>query len=257
MDEQLVCFYRISDCFQDSSTGAAVFKARPGGFDKRKCLLNFLSVFGEDHVVIIADQVGKQTLEWLHTLVPDNRIVTTTYKSGAFSFLHAARLAAKLPGEVCVYLCEDDYLHTADARTCLLEGLSIGDYVTTYDHPDKYVDSGTVDGAGCRGNPLVANRSECTRVYRTQSVHWKETNSTTMTFAARARTIQKDLDVYVTFCRTGYPYDYAMFRHLVPPRKLVSSLPGKSTHCESVNMSPMVDWETTFSVSPRLPDGVV
>ena len=240
----LITFYRMSDCFQNTPSGAAVTKPRPAWFDKRACFLNFVDVFGTKNVFVVADGVGQETAAWLATIVPDCQIVRTEYKSGAFSFLHAARMATRFPDDTKIALVEDDYVWTHDAKACLSEALDIAAYATPYDAGDKYVDAGTVGPDGCIGNPLISGRSEATRVYLTKSCHWKETNSTTMTFAAKAGTIRADLDVYNAFCGTGFPFDFAMFRHLLTTkgRTLVSPIPSRATHCEAAYLAPLVDW---------------
>ena len=248
---ELVSFYRISDVFQKDPAGKQVIKPRPAWFDKRKCFLNFLSVFGTSNLIVIADGVGQQTMDWLLTLVPENQIRQTDYLSGAFSFLHAAHMAAELPQITQVALIEDDYIWTPDAKKCIIEALDIADYATPYDAGDKYIDAGSVGPTGTIGNPLIQGKSEVTRVYLTDSTHWKETNSTTCTFAATAGMIKDDLTVYNAFSSSGFPMDYAMFRHLVTQkgRRLVSPIPSKATHCESAYLSPLIDWEAVLNRS--------
>lgn len=247
----LVSFYRISDVFQKNPAGQAVSKPRPAWFDKRKCFLNYLSVFGTSNLYVIADGVGQQTLDWLVTLIPEDQIRQTDYLSGAFSFLHAAHMAAELSKETKVLLSEDDYVWTPDAKKCIIEALDIADYATAYDAGDKYIDAGTVGPTGTVGNPLIQGKSEITRVYLTENSHWKETNSTTMTWAATAGIIKEDLNVYHAFCKNAFPHDFAMFRHLITQkgRRLVSPIPSKATHCESAYLSPLIDWETVLKRS--------
>ena len=53
-----------------------------------------------------------------------------------------------------VYFVEDDYLHHPRSYEILIEGLELGaDYITLYDHPDKYFDG---------GNPLIEGDGEVT-----------------------------------------------------------------------------------------------
>ena len=122
-------------------------------------------------------------------------------------------MAAGLSKEPKVLLLEDDYVWMPDAQKCIVEALDIADYATPYDAGDKYIDAGTVGPTGTVGNPLIKGKSEVTRVYLTNSSHWKETNSTTCTFAAKAGTIKDDLNIYLAFCNQGFPHDFAMFRH--------------------------------------------
>jgi glycosyltransferase involved in cell wall biosynthesis len=98
------------------------------------------------------------------------------------SFVSALELAVKLPPDDMVYFVEDDYIHKADAVKVLAEAIPFADYVTVYDHPDKY--GPYYDGG------------EVSKVFRTKSSHWRFTQSTTMTFAAQVKTLQEDLEYY-------------------------------------------------------------
>ena len=244
MSDTIVCFYRISDCFQKTPSGGDFNKQRPDWFCKRRCFLNFLSVFGSENLFVIADGVGKDTKRWLESQISTSKITYTTYRSGAYSFLHAARMASQLPSQTKVFCSEDDYIVTPDCKQCLSEGLEISDYVTGYDAQDKYLNAGTVDTIGCVGNPLIKNNSEETRLYHTDSCHFKETNSSTMTWATRAGTIKEDYALYEKFCSDGFPRDYELFRYLITQRhrKLISAVPAKSTHCEVSHLAPLVNW---------------
>ena len=239
---RLIKVYRISDGSQKCHNLPS--KIRPPWFSKEKCFKNFVSVFGTDDLFVIADNVGEKTMDLLRRYVPLQRIIRTTYRSGAFTFMHAAKLASKFPPDTRVYLSEDDWPVKRGAFTILHEGLDIADYVTLGDFNDKYVNAGTQVG-GCVGNPLISQNSEVTRVYLSRSCHWKETNSATMTFSTTAGVIKKDLHVYENYCRTGFPYDFNMYRELIGTRgrKLISPLPGYATHCETPYLTKLTDWE--------------
>jgi hypothetical protein len=78
-----------------------------------------------------------------------------------------------------VYLLEDDYIHKPGSSLALSEGLLLADYVTLYDHPDKY------RLAAESGNRFNHQKLHPTILYASPTSHWRETNSTTMTFACR------------------------------------------------------------------------
>jgi hypothetical protein len=78
--------------------------------------------------------------------------------------------------------------------------------------------------------------------------HFKLTNATTCTYAAKVGTIREDYDTIIKYCQPGFPhpYDFAMFRELITgskKRKLVCPIPGKASHV-GLELSPFVDWET-------------
>lgn len=253
MGDILICFYRISDCFQKTPSGGHFNKKRPDWFSKRRSFINFLTVFGAKNLFVIADGVGQETKNWLESKISSSQITYTSYQSGALSFLHAARMACKLPVNTKVLLSEDDYLWTSDCKSCLMEALDIADYATGYDANDKYVNGGAVNAIGCIGNPLISDCSEETRLYLTNSCHWKTTNSTTMTWATKAGIIKEDYPVYEQFCSSGFPEDFYLFRYLITQRKrkLISAVPAKTTHCETAYLAPLVAWEVIASQVPH------
>ncbi len=197
-------------------------RTKIGQVTKRQCFLNFIEVFGIDGLTVIADNTRSETLAFLRRFVTD---VHPTRLGNSASFCHALDLALRLNDADAVYLVEDDYLHQAGAARFLLEGLARADYVSLYDHPDKYMEPSP--------NPLVKNGGEPTRVILTASTHWKFTNSTTMTFAARVATLRADAGILREHCRTPVPRDFFMFMELMKKgRQLVTPIPGRATHCD-------------------------
>jgi len=230
--------YRYSDGGQASPSGQEQNKKRPSYFDKEKIFRNFISEFGTDNLIVIADNVNDTNYYNLCEIISKDKIIRTDFKSGALSFLYAIEYAIdNYKDNSLIYLVEDDYIHREGAKNILLEGLQISDYVTLYDHPDKYIrpNSG--------GNPYVTHDGgERTIVYLTKSAHWKITNSTTMTFATNMNIIRQDYLIYRKYCESGYPHDFEMFLHLGQTRKLISSIPGYSAHCENNMLAPLYDW---------------
>ena len=189
---------------------------------KRQCFENFTAVFGSDHLTVVADHCRPETVDYLRGFT-DRVFETDLGNSG--SFLHALKLALALPDTDSVYLVEDDYLHQAGGPEFIAQGLEKADYVSLYDHPDKYADPSP--------NPLVKNGAEATRVILTRSTHWKQTNSTTMTFAARVSTLRRDAAAMEKYCRNPVPADFAMFGDLLKKgRTLITPIPGRATQCD-------------------------
>ncbi|VDM11382.1 unnamed protein product [Wuchereria bancrofti] len=155
---------------------------------------------------------------------------------GAGTFNLALDEALKLDNNEVVYFLENDYLHRPQSYKILLEGIEIGaDYVSLYDHPDKYI-----DGA----NPYVEGGGEITKVFLSQTCHWKLTNSTTMTFATKIKTLYEDEKILREFTKGSYPEDFKMFLTLRDKgRSLITPIPGYSTHGETAWLSPLINWE--------------
>lgn len=143
--------------------------------------------------------------------------------------------------EEIIYFLEDDYLHTQfyKGRFAIEEGLEIADYVSLYDHNDKYIP------ASKGGNPYIGeDGGEVTKIYRTKSTHWKLTNSTTMTFATTAKQLRDDVHVWTEYTTGTHPNDFGCFIKLRElGRSLITPIPGLSTHCEPQWASPGIDWE--------------
>tara|TARA_Y100001963_G_C6781477_1_gene450150 strand:- start:1312 stop:2040 length:729 start_codon:yes stop_codon:yes gene_type:complete len=238
--EKIKVFYRLSDAGYD--------KIKPDYIGNKECLINFLSVFNDDNIHIIADNVSDSTWGWLGKLRTTDvysrpfSIERTQLGSGAQSFNYALDLvfdqAARDDSECIYYFVENDYLHHSNARNILLEGFTVGaDYVSLYDHPDKYLN------ANEGGNPFIEDGGEVTKVYLSKSCHWKLTNSTTMTFASKIETLTRDESILRKWTNGTYPDDFKMFLDLRDNgRSLITSIPGFSTHGETNWLSPLTDW---------------
>lgn len=221
--------YRLSD--------GSYKKERFPHATKRGCLENFLKHFPKEEVSLFADNVKDETFQWLQEYGVDLR--RTNGGSSAAGFRIVFEEALRLPDDEVVYFVEDDYLHLPKSRDVLLEGLKKTDYVTLYDHFDKYIP------ASRGGNPYIGeDGAEPTVVFLTKNSHWKLTNSTTMTFATKVKTLREDEAVWRKYTSGTHPYDFQCFLELRQHgRTLASPIPGLSTHCEPQWAAPLIDWE--------------
>ena len=224
--------YRISD--------AGYNKVKPDYINNENCLKNFVYVFGNQNLEIIADNCSKETLQMIAKYVHPNKITTASIGHGAGTFNLALDMALKWKDDEIVYFVENDYLHKQQSPKVIEEGLNLGaSFVSLYDHPDKYLDPSK------GGNPYCEGGAEDTRVYLTDSCHWKITNSTTMTFASTVGTLKRTEPILRKYTNQGhYPDDFKMFLDLRDQNELlVTSLPGYATHGETAWLSPLTDWE--------------
>jgi hypothetical protein len=219
--------YRISD------TGYN--KVKPDYINNENCIKNFVYVFGNQNIEVIADNCSKETLQMITKYIHPNKITSVSVGHGAGTFNLALTEALQYNENEVVYFIENDYLHKPNADKILLEGFNTGaNYVALYDHPDKYM-----DGA----NPEVEGGGELTRVLLTESGHWKLTNSTTMTFAAKVKTLHEDEEILRSFTQGSYPRDFEMFLALRDKGKaLITPIPGYATHGETAWLSPLTNW---------------
>jgi hypothetical protein len=219
--------YRISD--------AGYNKVKPNYINNKNCLKNFVYIFGNQNLEVIADNCSKETLQMITKYVHPNKITNVSVGHGAGTFNLALDMALGYDGETIVYFVENDYLHKEESPKTLVEGLQLGsDYVSLYDHPDKYI-----NGA----NPFVEDGGEVTKVFLSESCHWKLTNSTTMTFASKVKTLREDESILRKWTDTTHPHDFQMFLDLRDKgRTLITPLPGYSTHGETAWLTPLINW---------------
>lgn len=222
-------YYRISD--------AGYSKVKPAYVHNSACLKNFCNVFFEHihDIVVIADNCGERTINMIKRYIDPIAIEQVSVGHGAGTFNLALDKALKLNDEEVVYFVENDYLHLQGSPKILKEGFETGaSFVSLYDHPDKYI-----NGA----NPLVEDGGEVTRVLLTDSSHWKMTNSTTMTFAAKVSTLKRTESTLRKWTAGTHPNDFQMFLELREQgESLITPIPGYSTHGETAWLSPLIDW---------------
>jgi hypothetical protein len=182
----LYIYYRISDKGQP--------KDKLPNADKWKCLTNAVSEFRDEHFHVIADNCEPETVKIIRKICEDSGVAYTieeTALGNAASFIYMVdKIVLNHNLSDAVYLLEDDYIHRSGSKKILLEGINIADYVTLYDHPDKYF----IESEG--GNPFNYKQLQKTRIYLTESTHWREINSTTMTFACLVQTLRDDYHIW-------------------------------------------------------------
>lgn len=166
-----------------------------------------------------------------HYLKAEKNVIQIQEGTEAGSFLrlldHVSHL--DLHPETILYFVEDDYLHRPGWLDVLLEGIQIAEYVTLYDHKDKYF-----------LYPDLASR-----IFATSICHWRTTPSTTNTFALRFKTLIRDLTTHRKFSEgRAISSDHEKFCQLhAQGSMLISPMPGWSTHAEPEFASPCIDWE--------------
>lgn len=135
--------------------------------------------------------------------------------------------------ETIVYILEDDYIHEPGWVNIMLEAFNETnvDYVTLYDHPDKYW-------------PMYEQLMS--KIIHTTSIHWRTTPSTTNTYACKAKTLRKHWDIHEYYClpeHTHGGYDHTKFTRLWQEgSNLISCIPGYASHCEVGMLSPTIKY---------------
>jgi hypothetical protein len=226
--------YRISD--------AGYKKEKPEYINNELCLRNFCNIFYEhiNNIYVIADNCSDDTINMIINYINPDNIEKVSIGHGAGTFNLALDKALQWNDDEIVYFVENDYLHKQLSLDILKQGFELGaSFVSLYDHPDKYLDPSN------GGNPYCEGGAEDTRVYITDSCHWKITNSTTMTFAAKVSTLKRIEPILRKHTSTSHPNDFQMFLELREQNELlITSIPGYSTHGETAWLSPLTNWQT-------------
>lgn len=225
-------YYRLSN------QSAGGHKQKLPHATKEYCLVNAITVFGLENITVVGDNLNKETEEMVTSL--GVRLVKVSNGSGAGTFRSALDLSIEENSdEDVVYLLEDDFLHKPEAAKLMEEGVNtFNAYVTGYDHPDKYINKDR------GGNPFIESGGEATRLVRTESSHWKMTNSTVMSFAASTKRLKEDRELLYKYSSERITDSFRFFLELAQERGVacISSVPGVSTHVESMWLSPFTDW---------------
>jgi hypothetical protein len=158
-------------------------------------------------------------------------LFSTNYKSSLFSYRALLEYIKEQPMESdeLIYFLENDYLHTdnwVDKIINLFSTYSGLDYISLYDHNDKYF------------LPMYDNL--VSKIITTKTHHWRTTPSTCGSFIINRKIFEEDYDVQST-----HVGDHNTFLWLNENRQrfVFTPIPGLSTHCMEDLMSPTIDWE--------------
>jgi hypothetical protein len=220
--------YRISDVGYN--------KIKPDYITNENCLKNFVYVFGNQNLEIIADNCSEETLRMIRKYIHPNKIFSVSVGHGAGTFNLALDMALKWDDDEIVYFVENDYIHLKGSSQILEEGFKLGaPYVTLYLHPDKFIPPTS------GGNPEVGDDSGyLTRIYRGETQLFGMFNSTTMTFAAKVKTLKEDEKILRKWTNGTHPDDFRMFLELRDKgNALLCPLNTFSTHGETNWLAPL------------------
>jgi hypothetical protein len=157
-------------------------------------------------------------------------IDTNHGNAGSFNFALDYEIENFADDEI-LYFVEGDYIHDKNSKNILEEGYNMngveGDYVTLYAHPDKE----------------FTERIQPEYIFRSENSYWRSSDSTTMTFSAKIKTLKDDNKIIKKWVGGAHPNDHKMFLELrKKDRVLVNPIPGYSTHGETSWLSPHKDW---------------
>lgn len=217
------------------TTSNTAGKYRPDWFSYDACYKNLLSVVGKDDelIVFFDGDPGERDYSDADVLVT----IEGGSETKSFTKLLDYIKDKNYNDDELIYIVEDDYLHRKGGLEAMKECFEKTnvDYVTLYDHADKYF-------------PNYYDRFAVgfkIMLFHTDTCHWRTTPSTTNTFATRYKTLVEDIDVHKEYSpetlKTSRDHE-KFFALWQKGRSLVSPIPGFSTHVENMLMSPCIDW---------------
>jgi len=175
--------------------------------------------FSHWNIRILADNCSKDTLEMVRNVTSkaSDVVIEESSIGNAGSLRKAIEWATEEENNQIIYFVEDDYIHESPSCQILTQGLEKSDYVTLYDHPDKY--------------EFEYGYGEVTKVFKTRSSHWKWTISTTMTFATTSDVLRRDKDIWLKYTEKDHPHDHHIFTE-IGFGKLSCCIPGVACHVD-------------------------
>jgi hypothetical protein len=217
------------------------------GFSKKKCYENLISTIDSSlaNITFFFDSYHGSLDDYF--LKEDNEYPIISIKEGkeALSFLSLLEYVDKknFHPETIIYFLEDDYLHREGWMQVLLEAFELPiDYVTLFDHKDKYM--------------FEEYKDLKSKLFQTKSSHFRTIPSTTNTYAMRFATLKRDMAIHRKYSeKRDVTADHEKFLELGEKSTLISPVPGFSTHCEEEFASPCVDWQKYFLSAPSLKEG--
>lgn len=212
-------------------------KGRIKGFSRQKCHDNLLATVDVERVDItfLLDSfhpVSEPHFVTMQTQFPVIEIKEGS-ETGSFLKLLDYVMSLKLKDDTIIYFLEDDYLHREGWVDVLLEGFTTPgtSYVTLFDDRDKYE------------SPMYT--ALFSKLFITETCHWRTTPSTTNTYAMQFKTLKEHLPIHRQFSEgRRITADYEKFLALgAIGTQLISPIPGWSTHVDAGHTSPCINWE--------------
>ena len=205
---------------------------RPDWWDKEKVFQNFKNTINPEttnYTIIYDEHHGKREDTFLNE---EKNVYEIDCGKESESFCRTLDyiLSQNFDDDTIIYFLEDDYVHHPGWDKVLIDGFTLPiDYVTLYDHGDKYQEM---------------YKDFMTKVLHTKLSHWMPTPSTTNTFAVKFKTLKEDYEIQKKWSTNYEPSaDHAKFIELNQRgRNLISSIPGYSTHAHKKFSSPCIDW---------------
>jgi hypothetical protein len=205
------------------------FKNRPEWFDYEKCYDNLIktSIPSQSSLNVVYDGVEDNWIKdkKFHKLY---EIKAGNDMSSFFQTCHIIKNDGNVKDGDLIYFLENDYLHVDGWVDKVLELFQIYrglDYVSLYDHKDKYF------------LPMYDNL--VSKVFTTENHHWRSTPSTCGSFVTTKERFDEDYDILSTM---KGDHNKWLWLNQNRSRTVITPIPGLSTHCMNGLLSPTINW---------------
>ena len=223
----------------------AAHKDRPSGFSFLSCLKNYFSTIKNGlseaninvETILLCDGHEEEFAaeRELISQYPDLHVVLL-YKNlrdpwATYYWAYDLATINERSNDEFIYMLENDYLHSSAWLKKIEELITSKiktDYISLYDHPDKYF--------GHKSFNLKYSRLK-SQIQITDSHYWRTTPSTCGSFIASVKVLREDRLFYKVKIKDRFRYP--LLRYL-KKRILVSPMPSLSSH-------QMVDLNEVFS----------
>lgn len=201
-------------------------------FDYESCFKNLLSTInGDDRIELHVIMDGNIKTNWINAYSDQFTLHEITAGNDYNSFLQTYSYANSIStkDDDLFYFLENDYLHVngwVDKVFELFSTYTGLDYISLYDHNDKYF--------------LADYESLVSKIFTTNSHHWRTTPSTCGTYIINKKIFLEDYDV--PFKMVGDHHKF-IFLNQTKGRFVFTPIPGLSTHCMGGLLSPTINWE--------------
>lgn len=199
----------------------------------KKCWLSIQkSIKNSDTLLLIEDNLSKETLEWLlkNSSIPFEIISvpehTWEHHQHTVTLVETLKKYCEKYPEELHYIVEDDYLHVENALEVLYSTLRDWNaFAVPYDYPDRY-----------------ANPELCSVMIGLDR-HWRTVNSSTMTVLTKGKTW---LSVIKLLEQAAPTSNDKVFEEIYKQIPCINPLPGLACHLTDRHPTPLINWNAVW-----------
>jgi hypothetical protein len=229
---------KIHIYYRHASTNS-VLSSRPEWFSYESCFQNLLNTInGYENVQLTLALDGDITSDFTQNYQQHFSLFQTNYKSSLQSYRALLEFIKEqsIESSDLIYFLENDYMHVhgwIDKVIELFNTYNGLDYVSLYDHNDKYF--------------LPMYDTLVSKIFTTNTHHWRTTPSTCGSFIITKQLFDDDYDIW-----SNAVGDHETFLYLNRERGrfVYSPIPGLSTHCMNDLLSPTINWKQYVNSIP-------